>query len=149
MSGIGDTHQEKLNEEKRLTELSTSAQPSRNKTASNSDERTMAVLSHILALISGFIAPLIFFLIEKDKNPRRLFVVNHAKESLNFQISMVIYIAGLYIIGFITLFIFIGFFFILLAYGFMLYALIVIIIATVKASNGEYFRYPLCIRFIS
>ncbi len=33
------------------------------------DEKTFAVLSHILTLVSSFIAPLIIYLIKKDESP--------------------------------------------------------------------------------
>ncbi len=52
-----------------------------------SDEKTMAILSHILTLVCGFIAPLIIYLIKKDESK---FVAEHARESLNFQITLFI-----------------------------------------------------------
>ena len=50
----------------------------------SSDEKTMALLSHILTLVSAFIAPLVIYLVKKDDSS---FVAEHAKESLNFQIT--------------------------------------------------------------
>jgi uncharacterized Tic20 family protein len=70
------------------------------------------------------------------------FVRRHSVESLNFQISLLIYLA----ISFVLVFVLIGFF-MLAAVG--IFALIVIILATVKAANGEDYRYPLCIRLVS
>ena len=52
-----------------------------------SDERTMAILSHILTFVAPFVAPLIIYLIKKDESE---FVEWHAKESLNFHITLVI-----------------------------------------------------------
>ena len=52
-----------------------------------SDEKTMAILSHVLCLVAGFIAPLIIYLVKKDESA---YVKEHAKESLNFQITMFI-----------------------------------------------------------
>jgi uncharacterized Tic20 family protein len=52
-----------------------------------SDEGTLAILSHILTIVSSFIAPLVIYLLKKDDSP---YVAEHAKESLNFQITMFI-----------------------------------------------------------
>src|SRR5919112_4159326 len=51
-----------------------------------SDEKTMAILSHILCLVAGFIPPLIIYLVKKESP----YVTAHAKESLNFQLTMLI-----------------------------------------------------------
>jgi len=98
----------------------------------------MALLSHILSLLTGFIAPLVIWLIKKDQSQ---YVAEHAKESLNFQISITIY---LFVSSLLTL-VLIGFI-LLPAIG--VFALIVIIIATIRANNGEMYRYPLTIRFV-
>lgn len=113
--------------------------------AVSSEERTWGMLSHLLAL-SGFIgvpfgnilAPLIIWLVKKDQSQ---FVADQAKESLNFQISLIIYaivsgILVLVLIGFLLLaVVFIG-------------GIVLTIIATLKANNGEHYRYPLTIRLI-
>ncbi|MGB8193904.1 MAG: DUF4870 domain-containing protein, partial [Chitinophagaceae bacterium] len=52
-----------------------------------SDERTMALLSHILGLVIWIIGPLIIYLVKKDESK---FVAEHAKEALNFQITVAI-----------------------------------------------------------
>ena len=82
--------------------------------------------------------PLVVWLIKKSEHP---FVDDQGKEALNFQISMTIYgiVAGLLI------FVLIG---IPLLIGLIVANLVLIIIAAVKASNGESFRYPCTIRFI-
>ena len=103
-----------------------------------SDEKTMGILSHILCLVAGFIAPLVIYLIKKDESA---FVREHAKESLNFQITLIIF----YIISFILIFVFIG---ILMMVALGLVALILIIVATIKASEGKLYRYPFSIRLI-
>jgi uncharacterized protein len=66
----------------------------------------------------------------------------HGKESLNFQISMTIYtlIAGL------SVFILIGF---ILLPAVLIANLVLVIIAAIKASNREFYRYPLTIRLIT
>jgi len=103
-----------------------------------SDEKTMAVLSHILTLIAGFIAPLVIYLLKKDSST---FIADHAKESLNFQITLFI----AFVISVILWVILIG---LLLTWLIGIAALVLIIIATIRASEGKLYRYPFVIRLI-
>lgn len=100
-----------------------------------SDEKTLAILSHVLTLVAGFLAPLIIYLIKKDESE---FVRYHAKESLNFQISVfiIIVLLAISIIG------------ILLIWLVGIAALIFVIVATMKANDGRLYRYPFTIRLI-
>lgn len=50
-----------------------------------SDEKTLALLSHVLTFVAPILAPLIIYLIKKDESQ---FVAWHAKESLNFHITL-------------------------------------------------------------
>jgi uncharacterized Tic20 family protein len=100
-----------------------------------SDEKTLALLSHVVTFVSNFIAPLIIYIIKKDESP---FVAAHAKESLNFQLTILLAV----IVLFITI---VG---ILLLWIVGIYALVLVIIATIRASEGKLYRYPLTIRFI-
>jgi len=104
----------------------------------NSEQRTIAMLSHLLGLFAYFIGPLIIYLIYKDKKD---FVYENAKHSLNFQLSLIIY----YIISAVLVLVFIG---ILLLWVLGIFALVVIILASVKSYQGEVYRYPLEIEFI-
>lgn len=103
-----------------------------------SDERTLAILAHILTLVFSFLAPLVVYLIKKDDSK---YVAEQAKESLNFQISICIYFA----ISFVLMIVIIGIF-LLAALG--IFSFIVIIIASIKASDNKIYRYPLTIRLI-
>lgn len=103
--------------------------------APTSDEKTMAILSHVLTLVVGFFAPLVVYLLKKDESS---FVAAHAKESLNFQITVLIAIMVL----FITV---IG---ILLIWIVGIAAVVLVIVATIKASEGKLYKYPATIRFI-
>lgn len=100
-----------------------------------SDEKTFALLSHILTIVAPIVAPLIIWLIKKDESK---FVAEHAKESLNFQITMMIVIVVL----FITI---IG---ILFAWIVGIIALVFVILATIKASEGKLYKYPFALRLI-
>ena len=107
-------------------------------TIPSSDEKTMAILSHILTIVSSFIAPLVIYLIKKDESS---YVAEHAKESLNFQITMFI----LYIISGILIFILVGF---LLIWLLSIANFVLVIIATIKASENKMYRYPFNFRLI-
>jgi hypothetical protein len=103
--------------------------------APTSDEKNMALLSHILTLVAGFIAPLVIYLVKKEESA---FITAHAKESLNFQITLFI----VFVILFVTL---IG---ILLLWIVGILALVLIIVATIKASEGKLYKYPVNIRLV-
>ena len=102
------------------------------------DEKNVALLSHVLTLLVGFIAPLVIYLVKREESD---YVRDHAVESLNFQLSLTIYI----IACFPLMLVIVGIF---LAIGLGIMALVTVIIATVKASEGKTYRYPLTIRFI-
>jgi len=74
--------------------------------------------------------------------PRSAYVRAHAVESLNFNLTWLLYA----IIGVALAFLLIGIP-ILIALG--IAYLVLVIIASVRANNGEFFRYPLTIRFVS
>ena len=110
----------------------------------SSDVTNIAMLCHLLALtayvtgVGHIIGPLILWLIKKDDHP---FIDEAGKESINFQISMTIYM----LIAVPTLCIGIGFV-VLPALGIL--DTVLTIVAAVKTANGEHYRYPLTIRFL-
>ena len=108
------------------------------------DERTWALASHIGCVVGAFVAmaflvPLVIMLV---KGPQSGFVRAHAVESLNFQLSMLIY--G--IVGFLLIFVGIGI--IVLPLLGVLW-LVFVVLATMRASEGQAYRYPITIRFVS
>ena len=104
----------------------------------SSDERTWAMLCHLSVFVGGFIGPLVVWLIKKDESA---LVDDQGKEALNFQLSVLLYTFICIPLAFVIIGIF-------LAMALGIFNLVVTIMATVKASQGEYYRYPLCIRFI-
>ena len=107
-------------------------------------ERNWAMLCHLSAFagfffpFGGIIGPLICWLSKKDESR---WVDQNGKQSLNFQLSVLLYIVlatplCLIIIG-IPIIVFLIFL-----------KVICIIIASVKASKGEEFKYPITIPFI-
>lgn len=108
------------------------------------DEKTLALLSHIGTLAGGVvpfgnvILPLVLWLTQKDKSD---YVAYHSKESLNFQITMTV----IYIASAILIFVVVG---IPLLIAAAIFGIVVTVIATIKASNGESYEYPINFRFI-
>ena len=100
-----------------------------------SDERTLAILSHVLTLFFWIIPPLIIYLLKKDESS---FVAAHAKEAMNFQLTLTI----MYIVLFLSL---IGIIFLWVPYFIQL---VLCIVATMKASDLKLYRYPFTLRLI-
>ena len=110
----------------------------------NKDERMWGMFCHLSAL-AGFIipfgniiGPLVIYSLKKDEYT---FVADQGKESLNFQISVMVYL----LIGLVTIVLLVGIA-VLILIPFI--SLILTVLASVRANDGEYYRYPLCIRFI-
>ena len=104
------------------------------------DQRTMALVAHILGIFTWFIGPLIIWMINKDDSSKG-FVIDQAKEALNFQITITIAM----LISFVLMIVIIGG---LLAPLVGILNLVFCIIAAVKANNGEAYRYPFTLRLI-
>jgi len=118
----------------------------------------LAALTTWMAGIAGVVGALAIWMIKRDESE---FVAEHAKEALNFNLSMFIYACAAVLIGFVLL----GATVLTLGLGIILTApagillglaaaaiavvwLVCSVIATVKAYNGERYRYPLTIRLI-
>lgn len=110
-------------------------------------DRNYAVGMHLLSLVSAFLSggfltvlgPLVLWLIRKDRSP---FDDDHGREVINFGISFMLWglLAG------ILIFVGIG---ILLLPALWIVAIVNNIRGAIAAGNGEYFRYPMTIRFLS
>jgi uncharacterized Tic20 family protein len=114
--------------------------------SSSADLRTWNVLCHASALLGFFfpwaghiLAPLIVWLVKRGDSPE---IDAHGKESVNFQLSMLIYS----VISGILCLVLIGF--VLLAILHVL-NVVFVIIASIRASEGNFYRYPLTIRFLN
>ncbi|MDQ1581502.1 MAG: uncharacterized protein QOD05_2277 [Microbacteriaceae bacterium] len=108
---------------------------------SPADEKLWATLIHIGGIFFGFLPALIGYLVLKDKGP---FIHMHTATALNFQISLAIYTAAIFVITIFT-FGFGAFLFFPLG----VVALIFMIIAAIKANQGQPYAYPLTIKFVS
>jgi uncharacterized Tic20 family protein len=109
------------------------------------DARLWAALAHVAALAAyvgvpfgHILGPLIVWLIKKD---RHAFISEHGKEALNFNITITLYT----LIAFLLCFVVVGF--VLLPLLLLLHVILTII-ASVRASDGLPYRYPLTLRLI-
>ena len=110
------------------------------------NDKTMGMLSHLIAFAGviipvpfvNIIGPLILWITQKDKSA---YIDYHGKESLNFQITVAI--AG--VIAFVSIFLIVGF---LLVPAVVIYAVVMTIIAGVKAKEGVRYRYPYTLRLV-
>lgn len=119
-------------------------------------DRFWEVLCHLSALVmfvgiplGNIVGPLVVWLLRRGDSPS---VDEHGKESLNFQISLTVYLFAFGVITAGLVFLIVGLLLIpilvlLLIVGPLL-DLVFVIVAAIKASNGEFYRYPGTIRFI-
>jgi uncharacterized Tic20 family protein len=117
----------------------------RDEPISEKEERQWAMFAHlgtfssIFVPLGNLIAPIVIWQMKKHESE---FVVDQAKESLNFQITLMIYS----LISIPLCFIVIGIF---LIFALVIFGLITVIVGGIRANDGEYYRYPMCIRLIS
>lgn len=116
-------------------------------------ETTWSTLTH-LSWLAGtlvalpFLAPLVLFLVLKDRGP---FVRHHTAEALNFQLSLLLYGLALAVLGGIVTLITFGLTAPVwaLAGGALIVAgAVFTVIAAVASSRGDWYRYPLTVRFV-
>lgn len=104
------------------------------------DDKNMGMLAHLLGAFTGFLGPLIIWLVKKEDSA---FVEQEGKESLNFQITILIIYVALVPISIITC-----------GFGGILYlplfVLVVVfsILGAMKAKEGIAYRYPFALRLI-
>lgn len=119
-------------------------QPTYGRSGGGGPDDVWAMACHLSAFagyllpFGHIIGPLIVWLIKGKQSPQ---VDRHGKEALNFQISMTIYL----LISAVLVFAVIGIFLLAIL---SIADFILIIVAAVKTRSGEYYRYPLTIRFI-
>jgi uncharacterized protein len=104
-----------------------------------SDEKMWATLIHIGGIFLGFWAPLVGYIVLKDRGP---FIRQHTTTALNFHITMAIGLA----IGGVLSFFGIGLLLIVAVYVLIL---IFAIMAAMAANNGQYYRYPVAFDFVN
>lgn len=109
------------------------------------DDRNMGMLCHLLGIFTGFLGPLILWLVKKDESK---FVNYHGREALNFHITVfLVSMASIFVIIPLSI-VGIGFLLMPILFVIPILALIVEIMACVAANRGEWYRYPFCLRLI-
>ena len=109
------------------------------------EDKSLAMLCHLLGIFTGFIGPLILWLVKKDSSA---FVGHHGREALNFQITLMLVMLGLGSVTVVLMFVVVGILLVPVLFIVPILALVAEIIAAVAAQKGEWHRYPCCIRLI-
>jgi uncharacterized Tic20 family protein len=117
----------------------------------SSEERTWAMFAHLGTMIGSAIplgnilAPLVIWLMHKDKSE---FVGKHARESLAFQVGVMV--ASLALIFFVMMTMGRGIILAVLAILALVIAnLLYMIVGTVRANEGKIWEYPITTRFVA
>lgn len=117
-------------------------QPYQQSGAVSDDDRTWGAIAHAGSFVAAWIAlgVLAPVLVLALKGSRSAYVKHHAYESLNFQLNALLWIAASAVLAFVLIGIPM-----MVAVG--IWYLVMVIIAAMAANRGEWFRYPLIIRF--
>jgi len=115
----------------------------------SSDERTYALMTHLVGLLSFIdagvlispVATLIMWQVKKNENP---WLDDHLKEAMNFQISLLLWS----IIGFLLILITFGVGAIIVVPALVVLRLVGCIRGAIFANKGRYYRYPASWRLI-
>lgn len=112
--------------------------------APTEEERTWAMLCHLSALtgffsvIGWFLGPFLLWQIKKAQFPG---IAAHGRAAINFQLSVLLYAVGATLLILIA----IG---VPLLFALGLFNVICIVLAAIKANQGEPWTYPLTLRFL-
>jgi uncharacterized Tic20 family protein len=113
-------------------------QPAGAAATTGTDPKTLAMLAQLLGIFTGFLGPLIIYLVNGEKDP---YVRHHSAEALNFQITLFI----AYAISAVLIIVLIG---LLLLPAVWIASLVFMIQATIAANRGEWYRYPINLRLV-
>jgi len=109
------------------------------------DARTWATFCHLASFVGyigipfgNILGPLVIWLMKRNEFE---LVDDQGRESINFQLSFMLYI----FISLILVFVLVGILFLIVL---PIAQIVLVIIASIRANNGEYYRYPLTIRFL-
>ncbi len=118
----------------------------------------LALVTSWLAGAAGVVGAGAVYLLKRDASP---FVADHAREALNFNLSMLLYalaavVAAFVLVGATVLTLGIGLILtapagivlLLVAAAIAVTWLVCSLVATVKAWNGEPYRYPMTLRLV-
>lgn len=99
------------------------------------DERTLAILVHVLSIFFWIFPGLILYLAKRDESP---YVAEHAREALNFQITMTLLaiVLAISLIGILFLWV----------PGII--DIVLCIVAAIRAGDDRLYRYPMTLRLV-
>ena len=106
------------------------------------DDHLWALLSYVLTIVAGFLAPLIIYAIKLNESR---YVRFHAAQSLNMTLTGMIYAFGGFLIALILGVLTHGLALFLIVPAFVIYAvahLVYLILAAVASNRGEYYQVP-------
>lgn len=109
------------------------------------EDRTLGMLCHLLGIFTGFLGPLVIWLVQKD---RSTFLDHHGREALNFQLTILLVMMCLGSATFVLMFVFVGVLLIPVLIAVPVLAIVAEILAALAAQKGEWHRYPFCIRLV-
>lgn len=107
----------------------------------SSDDRNVAMLTHLSGFLLSVVVPLIVWLMYKDRADKS-YLVAEAREALNFQLTVLI---G-YVICWVLKIILIGFF---LSWALWVVNLAFCIVAAIRISSDGSYRYPFALRLVA
>jgi uncharacterized protein len=113
-----------------------------------SNDKVLAVLSHLGILLGGFVLPLVVRLTTGERDE---FVRHHSTEALNFNITFMVGYLVSWVGAFsLTIVTHNEIFFLLipLVMLWLLVAVVFSVIGAVRAHRGDYWTYPLSIRLV-
>lgn len=127
-----------------------SFRPMQHPSGLSSETRNWAMAAHLSALLGAwvalaFVGPLVVWLLKREEHP---FVEEHAREALNFNLNLLLWL----VVGFVVVIVTLGLGILVvvpIAVAIAVTWLVLTVIAAVRAANGESYRYPLTIRFVS
>ena len=108
------------------------------------EAKNWAVVAHLSALVGvlgipPLVGPLVVWLLKRDVHP---FVDEAGKEALNFNITFFLYL----VVSALSIFVLVG---VVLLPVVVVAWFVLVVIGTVRTSEGVSYRYPLTIRFVS
>ncbi len=112
------------------------------------DEKNLAMLVHLLPFLGFMIPgmniaiPLVIWFMKRDKSP---FLDHHAREELNFQITVALVVALWIALKMIL----VGFLLLPLVPVVTIIVLVLMVRAAIVASRGKYYQYPLIFRLVN
>jgi uncharacterized protein len=113
--------------------------------AVSKETRNWAMAAHLSSLsiyigipFGNILGPLIIWLVKRKIDP---FIDEQGKEALNFQISILLYglVAGALVLLLVG---------IPLLIALVIFDVVCVVLAAIRVSDGQPYRYPLCLRLV-